>query len=80
MGRRFPTPHTVAISSGNANTADGNYTCALSATGPCGGTIGVLNLAIYGMPNCTMEDIKKIHGQMIHPRWASLSKQHTGDC
>ena len=60
MGRRFPSPHTVDISLDNSGAATGNYTCELNTEGPCGGTIGVLNLAIYGKPNalCIVGDRK----------------------
>ena len=60
MGRRFPSPHTVDISLDNSGAATGNYTCELDTEGPCGGTVGVLNLAIYGKPNalCIVEDKK----------------------
>ena len=74
MGRRFPSPHTVGISLDNSGAATGNYTCELDTEGPCGGTVGVLNLAIYGKPNalCIVEDKKT--------SWAddpsSLGKQH----
>ena len=48
MGQRFDSPYSVNVST---DTSTGNYTCELDTESPCGGTIGMLNLAIYGKPN-----------------------------